>query len=512
MSVITPNTNIKLLKVPIGINNANQIKFNNINSQFEYFNNLSNLELTNATYVREDDEIRFTGNYDDVINYNYVMYQNESYSNKWFYAFIQNVRFLSNNSVAIKIETDYYQTWQFDIIFKRCFVEREHVNNDTVGLHTVPENVELGEYISNGFERDNELNDLVYLVQATEYTSGSDKPIATPLGGVYVPGVVYRCATAQMLANIISAYNNGREDAILNVWIVPDKIVGLQSGTQQVGMSAPITYTKEITKQTTLNGYTPKNKKLLTYPYNFLILDNNNGSSNILQYENFSTSNCVFEIAGVPVIGGSIKCVPLDYKGETRYQQEGIMAGKFPTCGWVNDTYTNWLTQNAVNIGLGIVSSGLTVLGGVGMVATGGGALAGGSAVVNGAMGIAQTIGQVYEHSILPNSARGNTNGGDINTCYDMNKFYFIKMSIREEYAKIIDGYFNSHGYKVNEFKVPNITGRRNWNYIKTIGCNLIGDIPQMHLQAIKNIFDSGVTLWHNTNTFLDYSQNNDII
>ena len=64
-------------------------------------------------------------------------------------------------------------------------------------------------------------------------------------------------------------------------------------------------------------------------------------------------------------------------------------------------------------------------------------------------------------------------------------------------------------GYASNEVKVPNLKNRRNWNYIKTIGANILGDIPQGDLQVIKSIFDNGVTLSHNPETFLDYSQNN---
>lgn len=65
------------------------------------------------------------------------------------------------------------------------------------------------------------------------------------------------------------------------------------------------------------------------------------------------------------------------------------------------------------------------------------------------------------------------------------------------------------YGYKVNEVKIPNITGRTNWNYVKTQECNILGDIPQEDMQTLKNIFNSGVTFWHNPSTFLDYSQNN---
>lgn len=85
-------------------------------------------------------------------------------------------------------------------------------------------------------------------------------------------------------------------------------------------------------------------------------------------------------------------------------------------------------------------------------------------------------------------------------------------MSIKAEYAKIIDDYFSAFGYRVNSLKVPNITGRANWNYVKTVGCNVIGDVPQTDIEEIKSMFDRGVTIWHNAATFLDYSQNNNIV
>ena len=89
------------------------------------------------------------------------------------------------------------------------------------------------------------------------------------------------------------------------------------------------------------------------------------------------------------------------------------------------------------------------------------------------------------------------------------NGFSFYKMAIKQEYAKIIDDFFSMYGYKVNEVKIPNVTGRQNWNYVKTIDCNLLGDIPQEDMQKLKDIFNTGVTFWHNPNTFLDYSQSN---
>ena len=85
-------------------------------------------------------------------------------------------------------------------------------------------------------------------------------------------------------------------------------------------------------------------------------------------------------------------------------------------------------------------------------------------------------------------------------------------MCIKPEYSAIVDNWFSMFGYKVNEVKIPNITGRRNWNYVNTVGCYIEADIPQEDLAEIKTMFDKGITLWHNPATFADYSQNNDII
>ena len=85
------------------------------------------------------------------------------------------------------------------------------------------------------------------------------------------------------------------------------------------------------------------------------------------------------------------------------------------------------------------------------------------------------------------------------------------KMSIKEEYAKIIDNFFSMFGYKVNVVKVPNITGRTNWNYVKTIDCNFTGDIPQEDLNIIRSAFNNGITLWHNASTMYNYGNSNNI-
>lgn len=144
---ISPMTDIRILKSPLTLSNKHQLTFTNVSNQTTYFLGLTYKEDDNASYQRKDNVIRFNEHIDDIIEYNYCMYKNENYSNKWFYAFIQGMRYVNDNLTEISIVTDVFQTWQFDIIYKKSFVEREivPVANDTAGNYLFPEGLELGE-------------------------------------------------------------------------------------------------------------------------------------------------------------------------------------------------------------------------------------------------------------------------------------------------------------------------------------------------------------------------------
>lgn len=512
---ITPQGQLYLCKTPLKNDYKNQLTFSNANAQLTYFNSVIQHTFDNYTYIKKDNVVQVGKNIDEIIDCNYLFYKNTGFTNKYYFCFITNMEYVNENCTRITFETDCYQTWLFQIQYKQSFVEREHVNDDTIGLHTVPENLETGEYIVNSSDYYNGLDNLKYVIQCTEWsTSDENKPLATNFGGVYMAGGAYVCNTINEVVNILQAFaNRGKSDAVYNLYMIPESMItNTNESLQYSGQSSPNTDTKTITKVNTINGYTPINKKLLTFPFNYMLISNNNGSSNILHYERFSGNTCNFTIKGVPTVGGSIKIIPTNYDNNLNSEEEGLIAGKLPTLNWSDDEYTNWLTQNSVNIGLGIASSGLTIVGGIGMMATGGGAVAGAGAVVSGAMSIANELGAVYQHSLQPNSAKGNVNAGDINVCDHKNGFYFYKMSIKEEYAKIIDNYFSMFGYKINRVKVPNITGRSNWNYVKTINCNFDGNIPQTDLNIIRTMFNNGTTLWHNPSTIYNYSNSNNII
>ena len=212
-------------------------------------------------------------------------------------------------------------------------------------------------------------------------------------------------------------------------------------------------------------------------------------------------------MAGALGQGCNIKLCPSSYKGYTTNAEVfeyGITGAKYPICAWSSDYYTNWVTQNAVNIGVSTASTLLSA----GVNASYGNFVGAGSSLLSGIGGV---MAEQHRAKLQPDQAHGNMNCSDILPGWQ--RYYTVDcMSIRAEVARTIDDFFDMFGYKVNRVKVPNITGRRNWNYVKTIGCYIDGDVPQGDMQEIKDMFNKGVTFWHNPNTFADYSQNNAII
>lgn len=523
---ITPDTYVKLVR--FDVTPEHQITFLNEQAQRTYFNSLNGLVLSDFTYQRKDNVIRYPALYEDIEKYNYLVYCNEAQSNKYYYCYITGMKYINDEMTEISIKTDVYQTWQFDIIYKQMFVEREHVNDDTIGSNTTAENLDTGEYvvdIENSFDQ---MENYCYMVQITESQSGQTPPqipAYTNLGGVSTIGAIMVFDDYDYMYSIISNYHN--PDAIFNCYLVPkifvdhdftpDPIDG-HASYSYMGQNYPVIVHDTAPKPNSLNGYIPVNNKLFTYPYCYLILSNNAGSNNILHYELFSGNQCEFLIEGVPTVNASIKCIPENYRrNNSNNELEGIMASNFPSLSWSKDNFAEWRLYNAqYNTNKGIFS-GMTALAGlVGFgVAVAGNSNPIGWAItaIGGAMGIANSLHEYGSHSKIPDSAMGNVGNGDIQTCAGTNKFHYIGMSIKYEFAKRIDDYFSMFGYKVNALKIPNIRGRLNWNYVKTIDCNIEGtEIPEKDINELKDMFDKGITFWHNISTFRDYSQSNPIV
>lgn len=510
----------------------------------------NNLVYYNAQYsfIRERGTIKVDCPYGTAVQSNYMAFQNSDYSNKYFFAFIDEVKYLGDNSSEILYTVDIWTTWWEYWDPKACFVIREHVIDDTVGINTVPEDVELGEYIMDSSIQGRSFTELSSIIVGATIDlddEAHDFPNidGTTIGGVYSGLKYYQFYSVASLNYILKKVaGKGKSDSIISIFMGVNSFF---DSTPCSNIAANLAYddpnslsfVKTLpwtvvvlggesilppTKPTTLNSYTPVNNKLLTFPYCYLMASNNNGSNAIYKYELFAPEEhgyCDFRFIGTLTPGMSIRMQPLNYNNQAVNNEEGLNIGKLPICSWNTDVYTNWLTQNGVNIGLSVASSLFSIVGGAALASTGAGSLAGAGSIVSGAMGIANSIGQVYQHSLTPPQAEGNINNGDIMWTSGNSGITMYKMSIKSEFAQRIDQYFTRCGYKVNKVKVPNFGRRSNYNYIQIAGEENVAYpnnhnnicLPATALDQINTLFRNGITIWNNHTNFGDYSVSNNI-
>ena len=474
-------------------------------------------ESNNYSFIRETGTISVAFSYSDCLQCNYMAFQNPDYSNKWFFAFIDDVKYINNNTVQIEYTIDVWSTWFSKLTVSSAFVIREHVNNDTVGLHTLPENVETGEYIT--YNSNEIYNNNCTIVIATTFLPSSAST-GQDVSGSFAFGIfsgaklyaMYDYASATTFINWCAG--NGKLDSIQYIFMVPDWILRRSEWapfTDWVDINGFLDATvinTDLQVPTTLNSYTPKNKKLLCYPYSYFAISNNAGGNMIIKYEDLNIGATTFRIKtqGTVTPGCSIKTyVEQNLEGVTNYDV-GLTGAKYPICSWSGDVFTNWLTQNGVNIAVDVAGSLLNM----GMSAMS----LNPQGVASSTMGIAQTVASVYQHSLAPDPVKGNVNSGDVAFTTDNNVMTYAYRGIKEEYARVIDSYFTRYGYKINQNKIPNITGRRYWNFIQIANSDTLGygEIPQKFMDEINRIARSGVTIWHSHDNLGDYTLNNIII
>lgn len=178
-------------------------------------------------------------------------------------------------------------------------------------------------------------------------------------------------------------------------------------------------------------------------------------------------------------------------------------------------------TQSMANAVFSVANSGIGIAGALGDGARaygmkgGSGAPGVASAISGGVMGLydsAMTIaGQQAKKSDLANMPASLSKMGG-NTAFDIGYgfigVFLVFKSIKNEYKKTINDYFHAFGYKSNQLKLPNLTTRPRFNYVQTNEANIYGNINQQYLEQIREIFNSGITLWH-TNAVGDYEGDN---
>lgn len=518
---IAPNSKIRILKnCPCDPDYTNTVYFESVANQTSYFMGLTKHKLSGQYYQRANrNYCRVQLRTENLYDCNYLMFQNTSFGNKWFYAFITDITYINNEVSEIEYTLDDIQTWLFDWTFNACFVERMHSATDEIGDNIVPEPVDIGEYVYNGTHEpaNSKISELVIPVVVIGVCDVDNDNMLVADGKIYdntysaLKLYAYSYTRVGKINTLINEYKNA-PDAVVTIYTAPRCFFNendIDSDAPVSGISATPIFGLEIdplTSISTIDGHIVRNKKLFTYPYNFVNVNNGCGQSLALRYEFFDDITPRVNIEGCITQPVQAILHPTNYKRSVKpsgtfyhnYMDESLTLGNYPLCSWNVDSWKAWVAQNAIPIGIGV---------GADLVRTVINPHAGMSLVND----VASVVSEGYSASIKADVAKGNLSSGNVNFARSNQTFFHGRMSVNRQSAQIIDSFFDRFGYAQKRIMYPNMCIRKNWTYIKTLGCTIHGSIPADAERNITKIFDNGVTFWVRGDAVGNYTLDNTI-
>ena len=573
MPYIPPNSDVVLCRgVPIESDYRHTLYFDSIAAQNNYFFSKAFKQFHNVSYQRERRnvitlEIPAT----QVYACNYLMFKNTSYGEKWFFAFVNSVEYVNDNVTDIYYELDVMQTWMFEYTLSQCMVEREHSVTDKIFENTKPENIGYGELMcgvsQNLLSSHGLLGEYACVITSKPYSSG-DVPIK--LYSQFCPVYGYVGRAEDMNVIVQEFVRTGWQDAVLSVTVgnklmaqgadethfdMPKQVPKEDFKFVCYGVTSGVNEGEEQFKDRLPNGYKPRNKKLFGYPYNQLWVSNNQGTVNEYRYEDFKLDKDGFFHMEVAASGiSSPECVlyPLDYRGIAKYYDHALVLTGYPTVPWIGDTYKAYMAMNRNQIENAVFTQGANglmntisaFLGGAMTVnnaadmlqaakadASNAGqtvskttktglrqqAMGGifsaigtaGTSVVDYMTTVWQVEAKLKDVSNIPPNVGGLSGAGSVTNALSRFDYSTYYMCVKPEYAEIVDKFFDMFGYNTCTVKVPNTHSRPHWNYVKTIGCEIQGFLPQEAANIIKAVYDHGVTFWKNGDEVGNYTLDN---
>lgn len=573
MPYIPPNSDVVLCRgVPIESDYRHTLYFDSVAAQNNYFFSKAFKQFHNVSYQRERrNVITLEISATQVYACNYLMFKNTSYGEKWFFAFVNSVEYVNDHVTDIYYELDMMQTWMFEYTLMQCMVEREHSVTDKIFENTKPENIGYGELMcgvsQNLLSSHGLLGEYACVITSKPYSSG-DVPIK--LYSQFCPVYGYIGRAEDMNTIVQEFVSTGWQDAVLSVTVgnklmakgadethfdMPKQVPKEDFKFVCYGATSGIHDGEEQFKDQLPNGYKPRNKKLFGYPYNQLWVSNNQGTVNEYRYEDFKLDKDGFFHMEVAASGiSSPECVlyPLDYRGVAKYYDHALVLTGYPTVPWIGDTYKAYMAMNRNQIENAVFTQGANgvmntlsaFLGGAMTVnnaadmlqaakadASNAGktvsqttktglrqqAMGGifsaigtaGTSVVDYMTTVWQVEAKLKDVSNIPPNVGGLSGAGSVTSALSRFDYSTYYMCVKPEYAEIVDKFFDMFGYNTCTVKVPNTHSRPHWNYVKTIGCEIQGFLPQEAANVIKAVYDHGVTFWKNGDEVGNYTLDN---
>ena len=433
MAYIAPRTDIYILRgVSLDKDYEHTVFQTSRESQFNMFNKSQYVKyrLDYHSYQRAGrNKIRVAILCDNLYDCNYLMFRNTAFGDKWFYAFINSIDYINDNTSEINYTIDDMQTWYFDYKMEQCFVEREHTLTDEIGENLVPEKLETGELLPQNkwdFIYPDSIDRNGYQYMFTVWYVPNEQVITTPytdaqgypdwnvadvddkfdkgmiVNGIYM-GADYVTYPMDVKSEIgIDQTRVGINRLLDKIVEIGGKIVNIAQVPYYLWQDWEFgrrsrNFAKNMTREnwdsTHTHCYIPKNSKMFTSPYKRIVVSNNAGSTAEYHWERFNNPNRFdFRIQGIPVVSPEIICYPHNYRGISEDYESGLVLNDFPLPPWSEDSFDKWWVQNKESFAMSMISTAIITLGAIALIAASGGA---GMAVAGGAAGTAGAAGAI---------------------------------------------------------------------------------------------------------------------
>ena len=489
------------------------------------------INYTNYSFIREHTIRIATGEgvtYNDISICNYIKFNNAITPDITTFAFITAVKYINEGCVEIDYEVDVLQTFVFankdktGFDMQQAYIIRQHAETDDIGDNILPEPVQLGDYVYDNYSDYVPLDKLATIVAYIPDDNISGNIVDGVFNATSLKAFNNTTAGVAALNTFIQQITASRTDAILSIYTVPFYAVNggddFEDGYNMPYAASGKSLVQVFERPEDVTPYTPKNNKLLTYPYCYFHIDNGVGQSLKLKYEFFDANTDLEKNAPYirfkTIASQPVRCMaaPVGYKGAGRYTEltgykevltETITLDNYPVCSYNVDTFNQWVLSSAVPsvLTLGAAATAAAFIPGAGAVSVAG-ALSAASGLANDA----------YNQSLAPTQTQGNIQAGNILCSHGSQTFHTAHAHLPVEMLKSIDNYFSIFGYAQNKIAKPNLHARLNYTYIECDKLVTTGKIPNYALVKIKEIFKNGCTFWANINTVGNYSVTNSIL
>lgn len=508
-----------LLSCDLDSTGQHSLLFNSKSELDSYFENLATRVFKCVHLRGENFALNVEGNYLEILNYNYLFYdENFQGNNKRIYCFIDDVTYINEKVTQITYHVDVLTTYYFNYSVNQSYIEREHFKQDD--YTSIPDTIDTGDLQVR--EQKFFPFDGGYFVFASNDLTVDDttegKSYQCKIGNYILPCLVIyfpsgNNGSSKLGEFIQNVSNKGRADRIISCFYTPLLQTPDFELSQESGDIGSFTVINSINTESLSSIIscqfdsliTPKFKKIAVAPYSYIrVQDTITGQYILLDYNKFLNRNLQFEIRVDISETPSIRVIPKNYDGENLSYSNSLVVNCSTSMPVVNNVYASYFMKNQE---INNLNKTFGVVGAVQQIASNPLNLLND---INAGVSAFEKISMINASDRQQQKNASQITGISDGACQRLNFENGIKISVLmpdKYHEELIYKYWNMYGYPVHEYDIPNFRiNNSDHCYLKLIEPNItFKGVPVKHQQQIISFYERGITFWKDKDSFRRY-------